>query len=92
MLLIPALAHAGTTGSLEGQVTDKRTGQPLAHVTVLLPQTRQGAVTDLRGFYRIHNIRAGSHDVEVSMIGYGRATSRDIIVLPDRRSELNVQL
>jgi len=92
LVLCPTLAWAGTTGSLEGRVTDRRTGEPLAHVSVLLLQSRQGAVTDARGFYKIHNIRAGSHDVEVSMIGYGRATSRDIIILPDRRSELNVQL
>lgn len=92
LLLCPVLAFGGTTGSLEGRVTDQRTEEPIAQAIVLLLHTRQGAVTDAEGLYKIHNIRAGSHDVQVSMIGYRMTTSRDIAVLPDRRSELNVQL
>jgi len=92
VLLWPALAFCGTTGSLEGYVTDKETGEPLAGVNVLLLQTKQGAETDPEGFFKIHNIRAGSYHVQVSMIGYRMIMSKDIIILPDQPSELNIRL
>ena len=92
LLLWPALVFCGTTGSLEGYVMDEKTGEPLVGINVLLLQTKQGAVTDSTGFFRIRNIRAGSYHVQVSMIGYRMMTTKDIIILPDRGSRLSVSL
>ena len=92
VLLWPVIAFCGTTGSLEGYVTDKRTGGPLVGANVLLVQTKQGADTDREGFFKINNVRAGSYRVRISMIGYRMITSKDIVILPDRRSEFSVQL
>ena len=86
------VSPSGTTGSLEGYVTEEGTGVPLPGANVLLVETRQGANTDARGFFKIHNIRAGSYRVQVSLIGYGTVESKAIVVVPDRRSEFNVAL
>ncbi|MFH1569042.1 MAG: TonB-dependent receptor [Gemmatimonadota bacterium] len=92
LFLWPLLALAGTAGSLEGYITDGDTGQPLPGANVLLPETRQGAATDERGFYKIHNVRAGPYRAQVSLIGYRTVTSSAILILPDRRSEWSTQL
>lgn len=92
VLLWSTTALAGVTGSLEGLVTDATTGQPLAGANILVAATRQGTVTDTLGRYRIHNIRAGTYDVQVSMIGYRQVVTSGVLVLPDRRADLDVQL
>lgn len=92
VLLCPALLCAGTTGSLEGYVTEQETGVPLVGVNVLLVETGQGANTDEGGFFKIHNIRAGSYQVQISLIGYGTIRSAAIAVVPDRRSQFSVEL
>ena len=88
LLLARRQATAGTTGSLEGRVTDGDTGAPLPGANVVLLPSRQGAATDDDGRYKIHNIRPGSYDVQVSMIGYATATSPGLELLPDRRYEM----
>ena len=60
MLPWPIQAFCGTTGSLQGHVKEKVTGEPLAGVNVSLVQTKQGRTKDARGFFKIHNIRAVS--------------------------------
>jgi len=85
-------SFGGTTGSLEGFVKDKTTGEPLVGANVSLVQTKQGTTTDARGFFKIHNIRAGSYDVRISMIGFQTTTSKEIVILPDRRSQLKAML
>ena len=83
---------AGVAGSLGGVVTDAATGEPLPGANVVVTATRQGSVTDTLGQYRIHNIRAGTYEVQVSMIGYRVVATAGVLVLPDRRVELDVQL
>lgn len=92
LLMWPTLAAAGVAGSLEGVVTDATTGEPLIGANVLVVATRQGTVTDTVGHYRIHNVRAGTYEVRVSMIGYRQVVTAAVLVLPDRRADLDVQL
>ena len=91
-LLWPVALVVGVAGSLEGVITDAANGQPLIGANVLVISTRQGTTTDTSGFYRILNVRAGTYDVQASMIGYRPVTTTGVVVLPDRRAELSVQL
>ena len=49
LILFPISLFAGITGSLEGYVKDKETGEPLIGVNVFILKTKQGAATDKNG-------------------------------------------
>ncbi|MCZ6775782.1 MAG: carboxypeptidase-like regulatory domain-containing protein [Ignavibacteria bacterium] len=83
---------AGTNGILEGFVKDKKTGEGLPGVNVLLVGTKQGTATGQDGRYEIQNIRAGRYEVRYSFIGYQTYVMRNVIINPDLRTRLNVEL
>lgn len=82
----------GTTGILEGRVRDKTTHEPLIAVNVQVVGTSFGAVSDVEGRYQISNIRAGVYDVRLSIIGYVPVSVREITILPDLRTKLDVEM
>ncbi len=92
VLLSATFLRAGTTGILEGTITDKANGKPLMGAQIIIRETRQGAATDPEGFYKIHNIRAGSYSVMISMIGYQTQNYQSIIIRPDRKTRLSASL
>ena len=85
-------AVAGTNGQLEGTVRDKRSGEPLVGVNVVLPEVQLGAVTDIEGKYEIKNVRAGRYDVRFTLIGHQSSIVKNVVVNPDLRTKLNVDL
>jgi hypothetical protein len=68
-LLAPATAHAqsSTTGAIGGVVTDKKSGEPMAGVTVVATSTAlgqtQSAFTDDKGSYKINDLPPGDYKV-----------------------------
>ncbi len=84
-------ASAGDTGSLSGSVkTDDHL--PLPGASIVLMGTDLGAATDNNGIFLISNIKYGSYDVRVSMIGYQTVLYRDLTVLPDINVSIDVKL
>lgn len=67
---LPIGIFAGTTGKLTGRVTDKKTGEGLPFVNVVLEGTSIGAQTDLDGKYIILNISPGKYKVKFQYVGY----------------------
>ena len=61
-------------GALTGKVVDAATGQGLGDVEIRVVGTDMAAVTDDRGSFRIDPIRAGTHRVRFSRIGYTERT------------------
>ncbi|WP_462248136.1 TonB-dependent receptor [Ekhidna sp.] len=66
--------QGSTTSAMNGRITDEN-GEPLIGATVLAVYTPTGAeygnITDLDGFYRIPNMKAGGpYTVTVSYIGF----------------------
>jgi len=88
--LFPALA--GTNGILEGTVKDKVTGELLSGVNVLIVGTQQGTSTDRDGHYVIQNIRAGKYEVRFTHIGYQTSLIKNVIINPDLRTRIHIQL
>jgi outer membrane receptor for ferrienterochelin and colicin len=82
----------GTTGILEGRVTDTSTNLPLAGVNVTVRNANYGAATDSTGYYLIGNIRAGVYDVRYSMIGYAVVEMKNVTILPDLRTRIDIEL
>jgi len=85
-------AAIGTAGILEGNVRDKQTREPLVGVNILVVGTTYGAVTDVEGYFRVSNLRAGVYDVRFSLIGYKTLIMKKVTVLPDLRTRLDVDL
>lgn len=58
------------TFSINGQVRDIDTNEPISGVNVFLSGTNLGGVTDLQGFYMIERIPIGSYEVIFSHLTY----------------------
>jgi len=55
--------------TIEGKITDAKTGDPIVGATILEVETNQGATTDLDGEFSI-NISGSSAELRISFIGY----------------------
>lgn len=85
------VAHAGTTGRLEGRVLDKAK-QPLAGANVAVPTARLGAASDNDGRFFILNLPAGPCEVRVGLIGYQTVRVVDVQISADNTTTLDVTL
>lgn len=81
--LVPYCLFAGTTGKLTGKVTDKKTGEPLPFVNVVIDGTSLGAATDLDGKYTILNIPPGRYSVKYQYVGYQTVVIQNIQISID---------
>lgn len=89
--VIAADAGAGTTGRIAGRILDAKK-QPLAGVTVALPEARLGAMTDEDGRFSIVNIPAGSYTVRVNLVGYRPVTTTNLLVSADETTRMDLTL
>ena len=89
---VPYEAPAGTNGILEGIVKDKKTGEVLPGVTVVLVGLQRGTATGPDGRFELQNIRAGTYDVRVSHVGYRPSVLKGVIINPDLRTRLAIAL
>lgn len=92
-------AFAQSPGKIVGKVTDKKTGESLIGVTVVLQGTNNGAVTDVEGRYTL-SVAAGIYTVDYKYMGYqtksisevavkgGAATTLDVIIDEPRSKDL----
>jgi outer membrane receptor protein involved in Fe transport len=56
--------------TITGRVTDTKTGQGLAHVSLLLEGVARGATTSDSGTYRITDVAPGSYTLVARLLGY----------------------
>ncbi len=85
-------ALAGITGVLEGKILERGNGQPVAGVNIVLVGTAYGTTSNAEGVYRIPNVRGGEYDVRFSIIGYKTLIVKDVVISPDLRTKINVEL
>lgn len=78
------------SGSLEGTVTDQRTGESLPGVNILIEELERGAATDLDGNYNINNIPYGTYNLRVTFVGY--ITNNQEVVINASETTLDIQL
>jgi TonB family protein len=80
------------TGKIYGKVIDKKTGEALAGVNIIVYGTSQGAATNMNGEYSITKVKPGKYTVSASMIGYVNEIDKNIVVLNKTSRELNFEL
>src|SRR6056297_341842 len=68
-LIAPSLA-AAQTGTVQGQVVDASTGQPLPSAQVTVEGTGLGGLTNQQGRFLVLNVPAGQQTVRALLIGY----------------------
>ena len=88
-LALPGSATA--QGTLTGTITNAETGAPLAGAQVALPALSMGANSRTDGGYEVTGIPAGTHEVQVLLIGYQTET-RQITIADDQTMQLDVAL
>jgi len=71
-----------TAQSLSGHVMEATTHEAVAGATVYFPQLKLGAVSDIKGNYKISRLPKGTYEVELEMLGYATLT-RQITITGD---------
>ncbi len=95
---VAALAVAGAapvtaqeTGSIQGQVVNGRTAQPMSGAQVSVQGTGTGTITNNRGRFVLSGVPAGTQQLEVTLIGYGTET-REVTVPANAAVTVTVQM
>ncbi|MYB98579.1 MAG: TonB-dependent receptor, partial [Gemmatimonadetes bacterium] len=91
MVLALAPHPAAAQGTLEGTVRSVATGATLPGARVGIPTLNLGALADPDGHYEVTGIPAGTHTVEVSLIGYTTEV-REVTIADGRSAHLDVEL
>ena len=84
LVLLVTAAFPQTTGKITGQVTDKKTGEPLIGLTVKILGSTQGASTNIEGRYTLPGLKPGAYTLTFSYIGYQTKNITDIEVVADK--------
>src|SRR5690606_39545072 len=72
LLAIPSSIYAQHT--LQGNIIDKQTNEPLIFANVYLTQLEKGTTTNENGEFTISNIPTGTYKIVISIIGYETST------------------
>ena len=90
--LCSATLLAGTTGKIAGRITDGQTHDALPGTTMTIEGTHLGAAADVDGYYFINNVPPGTYAIVASLIGYQKATIKNVDVRIDLTTTLDVKL
>ena len=61
-------------GEIRGKVTNKKTGKPIAGVSITIPDLKTGTSTDTNGIYHLKHLPNGKYLMQVTAMGYGSIT------------------
>jgi len=64
------------SGTLQGVITDKKTGAPIVGASITIPDLKIGAVSDANGHYAFKELPKGIYLVQVAAIGYGAVNQK----------------
>ncbi len=79
-------------GKLVGKVYDALTKETLIGVNIVLEGTNIGAASDFNGKFIILNVPPGIYNVTASFVGYAKFTLKDVEVIVDRTTEIEIPL
>lgn len=92
LLLVSSTAlFAQSNGKVTGKVTDRKSGEALIGVTVLVQGTSTGAVTDVEGRYNI-SLQPGTYTLQVKYIGYQTKEISEVIIKAGAVTNLDMTL
>ncbi len=85
---------AGTTGTINGTVTDVKSGTPLEGVTVaaVSPTGRYSTTTDKKGFFSFIGVSVDTYNVSFELKGFQSFTATGVNVFSDSVIPINTTL
>jgi iron complex outermembrane receptor protein len=88
-------AHSGfgqSKGSIQGRVTDSKTGEGLPGVNIHIQGSSYGTSSDFDGYYQLDGLIPGEYTLSFSMMGYAPYNEKNIAVVLNIPVQLSVQL
>ncbi len=82
----------GQTSTISGKIVDKKTGETLPGVNVILKGTYYGAATDINGNFSISGINPGTYNLEISLIGYKSVQFTSYQISSGQNKKIDVEL
>ncbi|MGA2297483.1 MAG: TonB-dependent receptor [FCB group bacterium] len=89
LLLIVSDLYSAT---IKGKVKDITTGKALVGATMILVDSKSGAITDSKGNYQIKGLESGTLSVTAKYIGYKKQTRQILILKSDDEVTLNFSM
>ena len=89
LCLLAYSSFAFSQGSIQGVVRDKKTKESIVGANVYLLGTTAGQSTNMEGFYRLDNLKAGVYRVVVSFISYKSDTLSSVRVQDGKTTQLD---
>ncbi|MHC1775340.1 MAG: TonB-dependent receptor [Lentimicrobium sp.] len=89
LCLLAYSSVAVSQGSIQGTVRDKKTKESIVGANVYLLGTTTGQSTNMEGFYRLDNLKAGVYRVVVSFISYKSDTLSSVRVQDGKTTQLD---
>ena len=90
--LLKGYAQDNLQGEIFGTISDQRYNQPLAGATVRILESDLGAISDTAGRFLLPSLEVGIYTIEVSFLGFLPKVISNVTVLPQKQTELNVNL
>ena len=95
LLLLPCVAQAQVTGTIQGYITDEQ-GGALPGVTVTVQNTETGAeriaISNAAGFYAARGLVSGLYDVTAALEGMQTVRQEDVRLLVGQVKDINLSL
>lgn len=83
---------AFSQGKIIGHVKEKKSGEALIGVNVVVLNTSLGAATDLDGDYTILNVPVGTYTLQASAVGYTKVRQANVIVSQGQTTRVDFDL
>jgi outer membrane receptor protein involved in Fe transport len=92
VLLCASTLLAGTYGKIVGKAVDKKTGEALPMVNVILEGTAIGGSTDLEGRITIISVPPGNYRARATLLGYAAQVVTNVIVRADLTTTIQFEM
>ncbi|MCE7934440.1 MAG: TonB-dependent receptor [Chlorobi bacterium CHB2] len=93
LALFPAATLAQeANGTIRGIVVSAETKEPVTGATVAIPDTKRGAISNRNGEFTIDKLTPGGYSLKVTSLGHQPVVKTDIIVRPDRITQVTIEL
>lgn len=91
-ICINLMGHAQFTQTIRGKVVDQLLQKPLAGATVSMNGNNKTIITETDGSFRITGVPVGSHQLQISFIGFKDAALDNIVVNTGKEIVLTIAL
>jgi hypothetical protein len=89
---LSAQAQTKPSGGLRGEIKSYETEEPLPGATVIIKGTDYKTVTDQEGIFTFKNLSEGIYQIEVSLIGYLKASRPNVEIKSGQETQLLIRL